>query len=55
MYAATHQAQSPYYAFRQLIEKYELLEELDLRAVHRQKFLAGYAHYFAQLKPPVPL
>ena len=55
MYAATHQTQSPYYAFRQLIEKYELLEELDLRAVHRQKFLAGYAHYFAQLKPPVPL
>ena len=51
MYAATNDAQSPYFAFKQLIEKYELLEELDLRSAQRQKFAQAYRHYFPQLKP----
>ena len=55
MYAATHNPQSPYFAFKQLIEKYELLQELDLRPAQRQKFVAGYAEFFPQLQPPAPL
>lgn len=55
MYAATHNPQSPYFAFKQLIEKYELLQELDLRPVQRQKFVAGYAQFFPQMQPPAPL
>ena len=49
MYAATNDEGSPYFHFKQLIEKYELLEELDLRAPLRQKFAAGYARYFKPL------
>lgn len=55
MYAATHNPQSPYYAFKQLIQKYELLEELDLRALKQQRFLPEYAQVFPQLKPLAPL
>jgi len=55
MYAATRNPQSPYMEFKQLIEKYELLQELDLRPAQRQKFMAGYAQYFPQLQPPAPL
>lgn len=55
MYAATHNPQSPYFAFKQLIGKYELLQELDLRPVQRQKFVASYAEFFPQLQPPAPL
>lgn len=55
MYAATHHPQSPYFAFKQLIEKYELLQELDLRPAQRQKFVAGYAEFFPQMQPPAPL
>lgn len=55
MYAATQNPQSPYLEFKQLIEKYELLQELDLRPAQRQKFMAGYAQYFPQLQPPAPL
>lgn len=53
MYAATHNPQSPYFAFKQLLQKYELLEELDLRAVQRQKFVTGYRQFFPQLDTPV--
>ena len=49
MYAATNDAGSPYFHFKQLIEKYALLEELDLRAPLRQKFAAGYAQFFQPL------
>lgn len=55
MYAATQHPQSPYFEFKQLIEKYELLQELDLRPAQRQKFVAGYATYFPQLKAVGPL
>ena len=50
MYAATNNANSPYFAFKQLVEKYELLEELDLNSAPRKKFATGYATYFPQLK-----
>ncbi|MBF6632321.1 MAG: hypothetical protein ITG01_14410 [Comamonas sp.] len=53
LYAATHNPHSPYFVFKQLIEKYELLQELDLRAVKRQKFVAGYLQFFPQLEKPV--
>jgi hypothetical protein len=49
MYAATNDQASPYYRFKQLIEKYTLLEELDLRAPQRQKFAPGYAQFFQPL------
>ena len=55
MYAATQNPQSPYFAFKQLIEKYELLQELDLRPAHRQKFVQGFAQFFPQMQPPAPL
>ena len=55
LYAATHNPQSPYFAFKQLIEKYELLQELDLRPAQRQKFMASYAEFFPQMQPPAPL
>ena len=55
LYAATHNPDSPYYQFRQLIEKYELLQELDLRPAQRQKFVASYAEFFPQMRPPAPL
>ncbi|MGN1055935.1 MAG: putative phage abortive infection protein, partial [Comamonas sp.] len=55
MYAATHNPDSPYYAFKQLIQKYELLEELDLRALKQQRFVPEYAQVFSQLKPLAPL
>ena len=55
MYAATNSTQSAYFAFKQLIAKYELLQELDLRPAQRQKFAAAYAQYFPQLQPPAPL
>lgn len=55
MYAATHNTQSPYFEFKQLIEKYELLQELDLRPQQRQKFKDGYAQYFPRMQPPGPL
>lgn len=51
MYAATHNPKNAFFAFKQLIEKYELLEELDLRAAKHQKFVAGYAQFFTQLHP----
>jgi hypothetical protein len=50
MYAATHNPQSPYFEFKQLIEKYELLQELDLSGARQQKFVAGYVQFFAQLQ-----
>ena len=50
MYAATHDARNAFYPFKQLIEKYELLEELDLSAERHQKFVAGYAQFFVQLR-----
>ena len=53
MYAATEHTDSPYFAFKQLIEKYELLQELDLRSPLRQKFLSGYARYYPQLHTPL--
>ena len=55
MYAATHNPQSPYFEFKRLIEKYELLQELDLRPAQRQKFVAGYAQFFPHMQPPAPL
>ena len=55
MYAATHNPDSAYFAFKQLIEKYELLQELDLRPAQRQKFVAGYAQFFPHMQPPAPL
>ena len=55
LYAATQNPQSPYFAFKQLIEKYELLQELDLRPAQRQKFMASYAEFFPQMQPPGPL
>lgn len=55
MYAATHNPQSPFYVFKQLLEKYELLAELDLRPQQHQKFAAGYAQFFPHLKQPAPL
>ena len=48
MYAATNDPDSPYAAFKQLIEKYRLLEELDLRHPEHRKFAAAYAQYFQQ-------
>lgn len=53
MYAATHNPQSSYFAFKQLIEKYELLEELDLRALKHPKFVDSYTQFFTQLHSPV--
>lgn len=50
MFAATHDARSPYFAFKQLIEKYELLQELDLHAPRHAAFRAGYAEFFPQLQ-----
>ena len=50
MYAATQAANHPFFEFKQLIEKYELLQELDLSQPVRQKFVAGYVQYFSQLK-----
>ena len=55
MYAATHNPQSPYYAFKQLIEKYELLQELDFRAERHQKFAAGYAQFYSLSLSPMEL
>lgn len=55
MYAATQHPHSPYLEFKHLIEKYELLQELDLRPAQRQKFVQGYAQFFPQLQPPAPL
>lgn len=55
MYAATHNPKSAYYGFKQLLQKYELLEELDLSAPKRQKFISAYTHFFSQLEPPAPL
>lgn len=55
LYAATHNPKSPYFAFKQLIEKYELLKELDLRPAQRQKFMESYAEFFPQMQPPEPL
>ena len=55
MYAATHNPDSAYWAFKQLIEKYELLQELDLRPAQRQKFMVDYATYFPHMQPPAPL
>ena len=46
MYAATNDTASPYFHFKQLIEKYELLEELDAHAPQHQKFADGYDQYF---------
>lgn len=54
-FEATHNTQSPYFEFKQLIEKYELLQELDLRPQQRQKFKDGYAQYFPRMQPPGPL
>ena len=54
MYAATHNPDSPYFPFKQLLEKYELLEELDLRAAQHRKFLQGYAQFYPQLHLPRP-
>jgi hypothetical protein len=51
MYAATHNPQSPYFAFKQLIERYELLEELDLRGFKHHQFDSAYAGYFEKLRP----
>lgn len=53
MYAATHNPDSTYFTFKQLIEKYELLEELDLRALKHPKFLNSYTQFFTQLHNPV--
>jgi hypothetical protein len=53
MYAATHNPKSPYFEFKRLIEKYELLQELDLRGPRRQKFMAGYTQFFPQLQSMV--
>lgn len=55
MYAATDNPQSPYFAFRQLIEKYELLQELDLRAIQQPKLVADYLQFFPQLDKAVTL
>lgn len=55
MYAATHNPLSPYYAFKQLIEKYELLQELDFRAERHQKFAAGYAQFYSLSLSPMEL
>ncbi|HEY4663621.1 MAG TPA: putative phage abortive infection protein [Comamonas sp.] len=51
MYAATLDARDPFFEFKQLIEKYELLQELDLGAAKHKKFVAGYAQFFPQLHP----
>lgn len=55
MYAATDNPQSPYFAFRQLIEKYELLQELDLRSIQQPKLVADYLQFFPQLDKAVTL
>lgn len=55
MYAATHDPQSPYFAFRQLIEKYELLQELDLRTIQQPQLMADYLKFFPQLGKVVTL
>ena len=52
LFAATQEPQNPFFPFKKLIEKYELLQELDLRPAHRQKFVDGYTQYFPDLRPP---
>ena len=49
LYAATRDPHSPYAQLKALIEKYELLQELDLRAPRLQKFMAGYVQFYPQL------
>lgn len=49
LYAATRDARSPYLLFKTLIEKYELLQELDLGAPKLQKLAGAYAQFFPQL------
>lgn len=46
LYAATNDAASPYFSFKQLIEKYQLLEELDMRSPRLQKLAPGYAQFY---------
>lgn len=55
MYAATRNPKSPYFVFKQLIERYELLEELDLQGFQHHQFDKAYASYFQTLRPQGPL